>query len=76
VRRPITTGAGFVDASAFTTAQCSNGTGLFMVCMRVPGSTGPTGSSPDFASGPVRSNVLFPLTFSGDNFTGGTVAAG
>lgn len=67
--------AGFVDASTFTTAQYSNGTGVFLVFMLVPGAGSALGSSPDFASGQVLANALFPLTITGDTYTNGTVNA-
>lgn len=64
---------GFVDASTFTTAQYSNGKGVYLVFMLVPSAGAPTGSSPDFASGPIMPNASFPLTVNGSNVTNGAV---
>lgn len=65
-------GAGFVEATTFTTAQFSNGTAVFLGFMLVPGPNAPSGSSPDFASGPIMANAMFPLNFVSDTFTDGT----
>ena len=62
---------GFVESTTFPTADYSNGTGVFLVFMLVPGSGSPTGSSPDFASGPIIPNAIFPLTIDGNTFTNG-----
>jgi len=55
---------GFVEARAFTTAQFSAGNGVFLAWVNVP-DPGVTGSSPDFASGPIIPNGTFPITVSG-----------
>ena len=39
--------------------------------MVIPGPRSPTGSSPDFASGPIIPNAIFPLTLHGETFTDG-----
>ena len=41
--------------------------------MLLPGTGSPTGSSPDFASGPILANAAFPLTISGVTSTDGTL---
>lgn len=64
---------GFVDATKFTTSQYSNGNGVYLVFMLVPSPGAPTGSSPDFASGPIIPNAIFPLTVNGSTVTNGTV---
>lgn len=64
---------GFVEATTFTTAQYSNGNGVYLAFMLIPGAGSSTGSSPDFASGPILPNALFPLTLDGNTFTGGTL---
>ena len=64
---------GFVESTTFPTADYSNGTGVFLVFMLVPGPGSPTGSSPDFASGPIIPNAIFPLTIDGSTFTNGTL---
>lgn len=66
---------GFNDASSFTTDQFSNGKGIYMVFMLVAGLGSPTGASPDFASGPIIPNAIFPLTVSGGTYIDGTVNA-
>lgn len=61
----------FVDASTFTTTQYLNGNGVYFVFMLVPASGSPNGSSPDFASGPIVPNSIFPLKVTGGTFTNG-----
>lgn len=63
---------GFAESSMFTTSQYSNGTGVFLAFMLVPGPNSPTGSSPDFASGPIIPNQIFPLSIDASTFTNGT----
>lgn len=63
---------GFVESTRFSVTQYSNGTGVYLVFMLVPGPGSPTGSSPDFASGPIIANAIFPLTIDGRTFTDGT----
>jgi hypothetical protein len=67
--------AGFVESTTFTTDQYSNGTGVFLAFMVLPGAGSPTGSSPDFSAGPILPHTLFPLTISGLTFTNGVVNA-
>ncbi len=64
---------GFVEATTFPTTDYSNGAGVFLAFMLVPGPGSSTGSSPDFASGPIIPNALFPLTIDGETFTNGTL---
>jgi hypothetical protein len=63
---------GFVDSTTFPAADYSNGTGVFLAFMIVPGPGSPTGSSPDFTSGPIIPNAIFPLMFAAGTFTNGT----
>lgn len=51
---------GYQDAVRFNRSQFSNGNGVYLVWMNVP-FPGTTGSSPDFASGPIIPNSLFPI---------------
>jgi hypothetical protein len=51
---------GFHEGVRFHTAEFSNGMGVFLAWMNVP-APGTTGSSPDFASGPIIPNRLFPI---------------
>jgi hypothetical protein len=62
---------GFVDANEFTTDQYANGSGVLLVFILVPSTRSPTGSSPDFTSGPILQNDIFPLTVDGGTFTNG-----
>jgi hypothetical protein len=63
---------GYIEGTTFTTEQYSNGSGVYFVFMLLPSTGSPTGSSPDFASGPILANAAFPLTISGVTFTDGT----
>jgi hypothetical protein len=63
--------SGFEESTTFTTAQYSNGTGVLLAFMLVPAEGAPTGSSPDFASGPIIANSIFPMEFTADTFTDG-----
>ncbi len=51
---------GFHQGVRFTRAEFSEGMGVWVVWMVVP-APGTTGSSPDFPSGPVIPNSLFPI---------------
>ena len=64
---------GYVEGTSFTTQQYSNGSGVYFVFMLVPGAGSPAGSSPDFASGPILANAMFPLSISGGTYTNGTL---
>ena len=55
---------GFHEGVRFDTSEFSNGQGVWLAWMNVP-APGTTGSSPDFASGPIIPNTLFPIVFSG-----------
>ena len=50
----------FHEGHAFVRSEFSDGSGVFLVCMVVP-APGTTGSSPDFASGPIIPNTVFPI---------------
>jgi hypothetical protein len=39
----------------------------------VPGANSPTGSSPDFSTGPIIPNAVFPLTINGGTYTNGVL---
>jgi hypothetical protein len=52
--------AGFHEGVRFNSSEFSNGNGVWLVWMNVP-APGTTGSSPDFASGPIIPNSLFPI---------------
>ena len=62
---------GFLNASQFTTDQYSNGTGVYLAFMLVPDVGAPSGSSPDFASGPILANADLPLDAFAETFTNG-----
>ena len=55
---------GFHEGVRFTSSEFSNGNGVWLVWMNVP-APGETGSSPDFASGPIIPNTLFPIHLKG-----------
>jgi len=60
------TPAGYRQGPVFAPQQFSNGQGVWLAYMVVPTSTSPyVGSSPDFASGPVIPNSLFPINVNG-----------
>ncbi len=51
---------GYHQGVRFSGLEYSEGMGVFLVWMNVP-APGTTGSSPDFASGPIIANALFPI---------------
>jgi hypothetical protein len=51
----------------FHTKEFTNGSGVFLAWMNVP-APGTTGSSPDFASGPIIPNRLFPIHVTGVSY--------
>ncbi len=55
---------GFDEARVFGVSGFSGVNGIYLVWMVVP-APGTTGSSPDFASGPIIPNTLFPITITG-----------
>lgn len=55
---------GFHTRGPFTLAEFSNGNGVWLAWMNVP-RPGTRGSSPDFNSGPIIPNELFPIRVSG-----------
>jgi hypothetical protein len=55
---------GFEEGRVFGASDFSEGNGVYFVWMTVP-DPGSTGSSPDFASGPIIPNTLFPITITG-----------
>jgi hypothetical protein len=55
---------GFREARSFKLSEFSEGQGVWLVWMTVP-NPGTTGSSPDFASGPIIPNSLFPFHVDG-----------
>jgi len=55
---------GYHQGRHFRAAEFSSGSGVWLVWMNVP-RRGATGSSPDFASGPIIPNGLFPIEVRG-----------
>jgi hypothetical protein len=53
---------GFEEGRVFGASAFSGSNGIYLVYMVVP-APGTTGSSPDFAAGPIIPNSLFPITF-------------
>ena len=64
---------GFVESTTFPVADYSNGMGVLLAFMVVPGPGSATGSSPDFTSGPIIPNAILPLTAAFDTFTNGAL---
>ena len=61
---------GFHDEVVFATSDFSGGQGVYLAWMNVP--VGPTtGSSPDFSTGPIIPNTLFPITVVGTDYHNG-----
>jgi hypothetical protein len=58
---------GYHQGVEFRRSEFSNGMGVYIVWMTVP-DPGVTGSSPDFASGSIIPNALFPITISGVSY--------
>jgi hypothetical protein len=56
---------GFREGVRFSTSEFSDGQGVFLAWMNVP-APGVTGSSPDFDSGPIIQNALFPISIVGE----------
>ena len=59
--------SGFHQGTEFKTREFSNGNGVWLVWMVVP-TPGKTGCSPDFKSGPIIPNNLFPIHHQGQTF--------
>jgi hypothetical protein len=55
---------GYHQGVSFHGAEFSNGTGVYIAFMNVPG-PGATGTSPDFKSGPIIPNSIFPIVVNG-----------
>jgi hypothetical protein len=66
------TNLGFDQSHTFGVPEFSNGNGVFVVWMVIP-NPGTTGSSPDFASGPIIPNSLFPIHIAGTSYRNGAV---
>jgi hypothetical protein len=63
---------GYREGRRFRPSEFSNGNGVFLACMALP-APGTTGSSPDFAAGPIIANSLFPISVSGTAKRNGNV---
>lgn len=63
--------AGYQEGSSFLPSQYSNGMGVYLVFMLTGGQASPLGSSPDFASGAILPNAIFPLSITGGTYTNG-----
>ena len=67
--------SGFLEKTIFDSSDFSGTNGIYLAMMNVPGFglTPPAqGSSPDFASGPIIPNSLFPITAIGTTFRNGS----
>lgn len=67
---------GYVDKAAFTQAEGLLPNGIFSIWMAVPSAGAPTGSSPDFASGPIIPNAVFPIEVTFDAYQDGVLLDG
>ena len=66
---------GFREGTRFALSEFSNGAGVYLVWMNVP-SPGTTGSSPDFLSGAIIPNSLFPIHVTLKDLHSGKVFSG
>ena len=67
--------SGFQEKGIFDVSDFSGSNGIYLAMMNVPGfglTPAALGSSPDFASGPIIPNSLFPITAIGTTFRNGT----
>ena len=67
--------SGFQEKTIYDASDFSGANGIYLTMMNVPGFgvTPPAqGSSPDFASGPIISNSLFPISALGTTFRNGS----
>ena len=64
--------SGFVERTVFSVSEFRLPSGVWLVCMIVPGTNSPKGSSPDFASGPIIPNSIMPIVLSGETTRDGT----
>jgi len=61
---------GYHEGTHFQTDEFSNGMGVWLIWMAIP-APGTIGSSPDFTSGPIIPNSLFPIHAQGQTFRNG-----
>jgi hypothetical protein len=64
---------GFAEKTVFDVSEFSAPSGVFLIWMNIPGPNAPTGSSPDFASGPIIPNSIFPVRIAGDVYRNGAI---
>jgi hypothetical protein len=57
--------SGFHEGFRFSENEFRDGVGVFLTFMVVPRPNAPTGSSPDFATGPIIPNSIFPIHIEG-----------
>src|SRR5262245_8606324 len=67
------TALGFPSGPRFRPEDFSNGNGVYCTWITVPNG-GITGSSPDFSSGPIIPNTLFPIHVSGATYRNGQLS--
>jgi hypothetical protein len=65
--------AGFVNKTVFEVSEFTAPNAIIVAWMNVPGPGAPTGSSPDYESGPIISNGVFPMRFTGDVYLNGAL---
>jgi hypothetical protein len=64
---------GIVDQSTFSASQFQIPFGVYLTWVNVPTAAAPTGSSPDFASGRIIPNSIFPINFGGQTLRNGVL---
>jgi hypothetical protein len=64
---------GFTEKMVFNVSEFSAPNGVYFATMFVPAPGAPIGSSPDFSSGPIIPNGLFPIRIEGDVFRNGAL---
>ena len=67
--------SGFLEKTTYNTSDFSGTNGIYLAMMNVPGFgviPPAQGSSPDFASGPIIPNSLFPISTIGTTFRNGS----
>jgi len=62
---------GFTEKTVFEVSEFSSGNAVYVAWMNVPRAGSAVGSSPDFPSGLIIPNSLFPIEFSGQTFRNG-----
>jgi hypothetical protein len=65
--------AGFTKKDVFDAGEFSGGRGVYLLWNVIASPSAPVGSSPDFASGRIIPNSLFPIVFGGQTLRNGSL---